>query len=37
MTHHCLICNQDLDNHSLEDLQICELKNKLWDRKEVTK
>lgn len=37
MTHHCYVCNQDLDNHSLEDLQICELKNKLWDRKEVNK
>ena len=25
----CMICNDDLDEHSLEELQTCELKGKL--------
>jgi hypothetical protein len=29
----CIYCNNDLETHSLEDLQKCELRNKL--RKEV--
>jgi hypothetical protein len=35
MAHHCSVCGLDLDEHTLEDLQKCELKEKLWDRKEV--
>ena len=35
MAHHCLVCGNDLEQHTLEDLQKCELKEKLWDRKEV--
>ena len=32
MSHHCVVCGLDLDEHSLEELQECELKNKLLDR-----
>ena len=29
MSNHCVYCNVDLDKHTLEDLQKCELKQKL--------
>ncbi len=29
MSNHCVYCNLDLDDHTLEELQKCEIKQKL--------
>lgn len=35
MSHHCIVCDNNLDEHSLEELQICSLIKSLQKGKEV--
>ena len=31
----CIYCNEDLDEHSLDEIQLCYYKNKMQQSKEV--